>query len=89
MDLNELLKNHPNCQLNMNFSPVENGYDAKIRRTKEIGLFIAAVLMVSSTFILCGYLILSNDYIDDKKWASPLLIGIITGLLGYLTGKKQ
>ncbi|KTC78732.1 hypothetical protein [Legionella cincinnatiensis] len=68
----------------------EHPSDARNRRFKEMSLFIVALLMVSAIFILCMYVICTHSSNDsEKKWATTIVSGIISALLGYMVGKSS
>jgi uncharacterized membrane protein HdeD (DUF308 family) len=67
----------------------EHPSDARNRRFKDMALFIVALVMVLAIFVFCMYVICnhgSND--NDKKWATTIVSGIISALLGYMVGKS-
>ncbi len=68
----------------------EHPSDARNRRFKDMCLFIVALIMVLVIFAFCMYVIfnqLSNE--NDKKWATTIVSGIISALLGYMVGKSS
>lgn len=88
IDLNELAKSHK-LELSITASQDENPKDANVRRFKEILLVILCTIMVLCAFTYCGYVLINNhSSSDDKKWAMTIAGIIISGSLGYLTGKK-
>lgn len=88
IDINELASN-PKLSLRIISNQDENPKDAYIRRLKDIVLFFVTVIFILCTFIFCGCMLLSdNSNAEDKKWATSIAASIISGLLGYLTGKN-
>ena len=62
--------------------------DARTRRTKETVLFFAVIVGVVLLAIVAVKLILSpTSSPDDKKWATTILSAMVTGGIGYLTGR--
>lgn len=43
--------------------------------------------MVLVIFAFCMYVIFNHTY-NDKKWATTIVSGIISALLGYMVGKS-
>lgn len=88
IDLNELAKSH-HLELTITASQEENPNDAQIRRFKEIALFLLSILLVICVFVFCVYILLSTHASAvDQKWATTLIGAVISGLLGYLTGRR-
>jgi hypothetical protein len=88
IDLNEVA-NNSNLSLSITSAQEENPHDACIRRIKDIVLFVIATLFIVAAFIFCGYMLFSSSSTpDDKKWSMTIASGIISALLGYLTGKN-
>ncbi len=88
IDLNELAKSH-HLELTLTASQEEDPGDARIRRFKEIALFLLSILLVVCVFLFCVYILFSTQASAvDQKWATTLIGAIISGLLGYLTGKR-
>lgn len=88
IDLNEVA-NHPKLSLSILSNQDEDPKDACIRRVKEMVLFFVAVILISSAFVFCAYIILGSVFSEDnKKWATVIAGSIISAFLGYLTGKN-
>ena len=88
IDINELA-NNPKLSLSIVSTREEDPKDALIRRYKEIVLFSVALTLILCVFVFCGYILLSKSVsADDKKWATAIASGIISALLGYVTGKS-
>lgn len=62
--------------------------DAKHRRWRSTILFVVTLIGISSVFLI-GTQILNNPQatVDDKKWATALVTSIVSGGVGYITGK--
>lgn len=96
IDLNELA-NRPDHQLTLTprEDPVER--DSRLRieeanathqRRKELILHIAALLVMGVVLGVCVWTIIKTDSSEaDKKWAVPILSAMVTGLIGYVTGR--
>jgi hypothetical protein len=63
----------------------EHPEDAKLRRFKDKTIFIMSVLVVSSAFIYCSWRLIKSP---EQGWPLAINSSIISGLLGYLVGKK-
>jgi hypothetical protein len=64
--------------------------DAKYHRIKDLILFIAVLLGVSVIVYVCLNTAINNSTTpDDKKWATSILTAIVSGGVGYLTGKRS
>jgi len=75
---------------NLTIAPDENPADGKLRRFKDYVLFIAALIAVGVFLWICvGTVLDPNSSPDDKKWATALITGMSTALLGFLVGKKS
>jgi hypothetical protein len=48
---------------------------------------IGAILLVSGVSLLCTYVIITGQ--NDKKWAETTLTVIVSGFIGYLSGKNK
>ena len=63
--------------------------NAAHQRRKELILHIAALLVISVVLAVCVWTIVkTNSTEEDKKWAVPILSAIVTGLIGYVTGRS-
>jgi hypothetical protein len=63
-------------------------YDARHKRWRGTVLFVAVSIGLMTVFIYCFQIINnSNATVDDKKWATAIMTSIVTGGLGYATGK--
>jgi hypothetical protein len=88
IDLNAIA-NNPKLNLQISSVQEENPFDARLRRVKDIILFVMAISFITAAFAYCGYtLITASSTADDKKWVSVIAGSIISALLGYLTGKR-
>ena len=89
IDLNEIA-NNSNLSVSITSVQEENAQDACIRRGKDIALFIVALLLVVTVFFCGVYLLLNtNSSSDEKKWGTTIISIILSGFLGFLTGKRQ
>lgn len=97
LDLNELA-NRPDHQLTLvpRADPAERESrlkieeaDAQHRRRKDLVLHVAALVVVSVALGLCVWVIMNPDSnAEDKRWAGTVVTAIVTGLVGYVTGKS-
>jgi len=88
IDLNTLA-NNPKLNLQISSIQEEDPLDARLRRIKDIILFIMAISFITGAFIYCGYTLLNfTSTADDKKWVTVIAGSIISALLGYLTGRR-
>jgi heme A synthase len=63
--------------------------EAAHRRRIDFALHIAAFVVVSVALCLCVWAIVrANSTAEDKRWATTLLTAIVTGFVGYVTGKS-
>lgn len=63
--------------------------DAAHKRRIDFALHIAAFVVVGVALCLCVWAIVRADSsVDDKKWATTLLTAIVTGFVGYVTGRS-
>jgi hypothetical protein len=65
------------------------GKDAQLRRVKDGVLFGVAIMGALALAGICIFFILTTPP-EDKRWgfATPILISMFTGFIGYLTGSK-
>jgi uncharacterized ion transporter superfamily protein YfcC len=62
--------------------------DAKYKRIKELFAWIAGLIMILTMFGLCIWIIVRDGWtIDEKRLAFGLVFAIITGFLGFITGR--
>jgi heme A synthase len=97
IDLNDLV-NNPTHQLSIvpREEPVERSArleiekaDAAHKRQIDFALHIAAFVVVSVALCLCVWAIVRAEATaEDKKWATTLLTAIVTGFVGYVTGRS-
>lgn len=97
LDLNELA-NRPDHQLTLapRADPAERETrlrieeaDAGHRRRKDLILHIAALVVIGVALGLCVWVIVKGDStVEDKRWAGTVITAIVTGLVGYVTGKS-
>jgi hypothetical protein len=89
IDLNEFA-NNARFRVSIVSNAEENMQGAQIRRFKDVVLFVTTILFLVAAFSFCGYLLIGRQFsIDDKKWAMTIATSIITGFVGYITGKKS
>ncbi len=63
--------------------------DAAYHRHKDLTLHIIAFVVIGVALGLCVWAIVKEDSTaEDRQWAVPLLTAIVTGLVGYITGKS-
>lgn len=97
IDLNDLA-NKPDHQLSIvpREEPAERNArleigkaDAAHKRRIDFALHIAAFIVVGVALCLCVWAIVSAALsAEDKKWATTLLTAIVTGFVGYVTGRS-
>ncbi|HYG11277.1 MAG TPA: hypothetical protein VD835_15120 [Pyrinomonadaceae bacterium] len=62
--------------------------DAAHRRRKDLLLSSSALVVIGVALCLCVWAIVREDSTAaDREWAVPLLTAIVTGLIGYVTGR--
>jgi hypothetical protein len=76
---------HENTSIIIKKEIAESSEDANLRRFKDKALFLLSIALVFLAFVYSLIRLISNP---ADTWAMALLPAIITGLLGYLTGKK-
>jgi multidrug resistance efflux pump len=63
--------------------------DAVHQRQKELLLYRLTFAVIVTVVILCSWIVLRKGLsTDDGKLALALLTSIVTGLVGYVTGKS-
>ncbi len=65
------------------------GWEHKVKPLKDVALFLAALL--GAVVIVYYCLTVLNDPAareDTQKWAMSILSGAVSGIVGYLLGKK-
>lgn len=63
--------------------------NAAHQRRKELALHVATLVVVGLALGVCFFVMASDgSTADDKKWAQLLLTAIVTGFIGYVTGKS-
>jgi hypothetical protein len=97
IDLNDLA-NKPDHQLSIvpREEPAEREArleiekaDAAHKRRIDLALHIAAFVAVGVALCLCVWAIVrENSTAEDKRWATTLLTAIVTGFVGYVTGRS-
>ena len=97
IDLNDLA-NKPDHQLSIvpREEPAERDARLEIekanaahKRRIEFTLHFAAFVVVGVALSLCVWAIVrESSTAEDKKWASTLLTAIVTGFVGYVTGRS-
>lgn len=76
--------------------PAERGARLRIeeanaahQRRKELTLYVATLVVVGLALGVCFFVMVSERMtVDDRKWAQLLLTAIVTGFVGYVTGKS-
>jgi hypothetical protein len=62
--------------------------DAAHRRRKDLLLSSSALVVIGVALCLCVWAVVRQDSsASDREWAVPLLTAIVTGLIGYVTGR--
>ena len=97
IDLNDLA-NKPDHQLSIvpREEPEERSArieieiaDAAHKRRIDFALHIAAFIVAGVALILCIWAIVrESSTAEDKRWATTLLTAIVTGFVGYVTGRS-
>lgn len=96
IDLNDLV-NKPEHKLTIvpREDPLERDVRLQIeldeaahRRRKDFALHVASFVVVGVVLALCVWAIMRQGATDeDRRWAVPLLTAIVTGFVGYVTGR--
>ena len=61
-----------------------------LRRRKDFILFCSAIAGVGMMAFICAWFLLRpSGTHDEKKWAMMVLSAIVSGLIGFLTGKAS
>jgi lipopolysaccharide/colanic/teichoic acid biosynthesis glycosyltransferase len=97
IDLNDLA-NKPDHQLSIvpREEPSEREARLEIERANAVhkrridfALHIAAFVVVGVALCLCVWAIVRESSTgEDKRWATTLLTAIVTGFVGYVTGRS-
>ncbi len=97
IDLNDLA-NKPDHQLSIvpREEPIEREArlelekaNAAHKRRIDFALHVAAFVVVGVALSLCVWAIIRESATaEDKKWATTLLTAIVTGFVGYVTGRS-
>lgn len=62
--------------------------EAAHRRRKDLLLSSSALVVIGVALCLCVWAVVrEGSNASDKEWAVPLLTAIVTGLIGYVTGR--
>lgn len=62
--------------------------DAAHRRRKDLLLLSSALVVIGVAIGLCVWAVVrEGSAASDREWAVPLLTAIVTGLIGYVTGR--
>jgi hypothetical protein len=63
--------------------------DAAHKRRIDFALHVAAFVVVGVALCLCVWAIVrEGSTAEDKRWATTLLTAIVTGFVGYVTGRS-
>ena len=63
--------------------------NAAHKRRLDFALHIATFVVVGIALCLCVWAIVRTDSTaEDKRWASTLLTAMVTGFVGYVTGRS-
>ena len=97
IDLNDLA-NRPEHQLSIvpREEPAEREARLEIekagaahKRRIDFALHVAAFVVVGVALCLCVWaLVREGSAAEDKRWATTLLTAIVTGFVGYVTGRS-
>lgn len=64
--------------------------DALHLRSKELLIYRLTACIISIAVVLCSWIVLNKGLSNDEgKLALALLTSIVTGLVGYVTGKSS
>lgn len=64
--------------------------DAAHRRQISLLLHIAALAVIVVAVSLCVWMVINaGNGSEDRRWAITLLTSIVTGLIGYVTGRAS
>ena len=96
--LDDLFGN-PNVKLNITSSEDTTEREARLKREdaaatherfKEKTLYFLTVSTIAAAFSVCAYMVLSKGFNPDgERWATATLTAILTGLVGYVTGRAS
>lgn len=97
VDLNAIIANS-NYVLNadnverielMNARIARENRESKIQQGKDIAVFICAIVIVGTLFVISVYVFLDTTFsADDRKWAAAGLTSIATGFIAFITGRQ-
>lgn len=88
MEMSQIL-NNPEVSISINSNKKEHPKDACLRRVQETTLFFITIALLLTAFLFCGYILLNERFgVVNQKWAMTTCGSIITGFLGFLTGKN-
>jgi hypothetical protein len=60
------------------------------RRQISLLLHVAALTVIGVVVVLCVWMLThAGAESEDRKWATTLLTSVVTGLLGYVTGRAS
>jgi len=60
------------------------------KRRKDLALHAITFAVIATAFAVCAYIILTSPAAaEQNKWATATLTSIVTGLVGYVTGRSQ
>lgn len=75
--------------VDVSVSPQETREDADHRRWKDKTLFVLGLVCLGLLFIVClGILALGSQSPDEKKIWAGALTSLVTGMIGYVIGRK-
>lgn len=75
--------------LNISVTPTESDEDARHRRRKDMIMFSGALVFVgilAAVAMLAAFVASGND--KQREWGMGVLLLIVGGCVGYLTGKS-
>ena len=88
VDLLALAKNAG--PVDVSVSPQETMEDAHHRRWKDKILFLFGIGCLGLLFLIClGILALGNQSLAEKKIWMSVLVSLITGMIGFIIGRKS
>jgi hypothetical protein len=64
--------------------------EAAHKRRIDLLLHVAALAVIGVAVVLCVWMIAgAGAGAEDRKWATALLTSVVTGLVGYVTGRAS
>lgn len=86
LDLGSIPETH---DLNVTITSRPDPANARVRRGKDIALFVFALVLTGAIAVYCFYVVIFEVGSPDQiKWAQSLLAAVVGGLLGYMLPKQ-